>query len=220
MKVQNIIFDSSALITLGMNDLLDELERLRERFKGKFLITKSVESESIKRPLGIKKYKLGALKIKDLLERKIIEIYDEEKIRKETKLTLHIANHIYSVNGDWLKIIQEGEASCLALANLLKDSVVVVDERTTRLLGEDPRKLRKILGRKLHSDVKINNKNLDFFKGFKFIRTSELMYVAYKKGLVDIKDGIELLDALLYGVKFKGCAISTDEINEIKRLEK
>ncbi len=28
----------------------------------------------------------------------------------------------------------------------------------------------------------------------------------------------ELLDALLYGVKFKGCAISSVEIEEMKRL--
>lgn len=216
--MKNLIFDSSALITLSMNNLLDELERLKNKFKGKFLITKAVEYETILRPLGIKKYELGALKVKELLKNKVIEISEHEKLDKETQMALKLSNHVFSAGGEWLNIIQEGEASCLALGKMLKDSVLVVDERTTRLLGEDPEKLRKILSRKLHTDVKMNNQNLDFFKNFKFLRTSELMYVAYKKGLIDIKDGTQLLDALLYGVKYKGCAISSNEIEEIKRL--
>ena len=43
------------------------------------------------------------------------------------------------------------------------------------------------------------------------------MYIAYKKGLVRIKDK-KILDAILYALKFKGCSISTDEIERIKKL--
>ena len=43
------------------------------------------------------------------------------------------------------------------------------------------------------------------------------MYVAYKKGLIKIQDP-QLLDALLYAMKFKGAAISGDEIKEILRI--
>jgi len=216
--MKNLIFDSSSLITLSMNGLLDELERLKQKFKGKFLIPPSVEYESVKRPIKIKKYKLGALKIEDLIKRNVLEVYTDEKLKKESDLTLKLANHCFSARGKWLNIIQEGEASCLALSSLLKNCILVVDERTTRLLGENPEKLRKILSGKLHTNVSLNKKNIDFFRDFKFIRSSELVYVAYKKGLVDIKDGKEILDALLYGVKFKGCSISSSEIKEIKRL--
>ena len=38
-----------------------------------------------------------------------------------------------------------------------------------------------------------------------------------QKGLVNLSDG-NVLDALLYAVKFKGCSISDDEIREIKKL--
>jgi len=222
MKGKNLIFDSSSLITLSMNGLLDELERLKKIFKGDFLITKEVEHECVSRPMKIKKYALGAFGINKLIKNKTLVFprVDNRKLKKETQLSLKLANHIYSARNEWLKIIQEGEASCLALAKILKNSVLVVDERTTRLLGEDPKKLEKILSRKLHSGVRIDKKNLSYFKDFKFLRSSELVYVAYKKGLVDIKGEKGLLDALLYGVKFKGCSISSDEIKEIERLEK
>ena len=39
----------------------------------------------------------------------------------------------------------------------------------------------------------------------------------YKKKIVEFGNHV-LLDALLYAVKFKGCAISGDEIKEIKNL--
>ena len=45
------------------------------------------------------------------------------------------------------------------------------------------------------------------------------MYVAWKKGLIEIADGNKVLDALLWALKFKGCAISGDEINEIKAIK-
>ena len=61
-------------------------------------------------------------------------------------------------------------------------------------------------------------KNFKFFEGFKFIRSAELIYVAYKKNVTRIKDGKDVLDALLYAVKFSGCAISGDEIKEMKRI--
>jgi hypothetical protein len=44
------------------------------------------------------------------------------------------------------------------------------------------------------------------------------MYVAWKKGIIPLKDGITVLDALLFALKFKGCAISGDEIKEIKKI--
>ena len=45
------------------------------------------------------------------------------------------------------------------------------------------------------------------------------MYVAYKKDLIRWKQK-NILDALLYSLKFKGCAISNEEINEIKKIDR
>ena len=86
------------------------------------------------------------------------------------------------------------------------------------MLTEAPEDLERMMEKKLHTALDANLKLLNELKGLRFIRSAELLYIAFKKGLVDIKDGKDLLDALLYGVKFKGCAISSGEIEEMKRL--
>ena len=72
--------------------------------------------------------------------------------------------------------------------------------------------------KKLHTPLDPNLSLLEGMKKFKFIRSAELLYIAYKKDLIGVKKEKELLDALLYGVKFKGCAISSVEIEEMKKL--
>ena len=85
------------------------------------------------------------------------------------------------------------------------------------MLSEKPENLKKLLQKKLHVRIDIKKENLKHFKGFKIVRSTELIYIAYKKELVRIKDK-KILDALLYALKYKGCAISVDEIELIKRL--
>ena len=94
----------------------------------------------------------------------------------------------------------------------------MVDERTTRMLCEMPKNLRALLESKLHTSVHAEEGNFKFFSGLKIIRSSELSYIAYKKGLIGISASKQLVDALLYAVKFKGCAISSQEIEQIKKL--
>jgi len=227
-----IIFDASTLITFAMNGLLEELRNLKKIFNGKFIITNEVKKEIVDKPITIARFRLEALKLKKLIDEKVlemplsIEIRDEE-ISKKTNEILSVANNIFigQVRGSnsekTIHIIDLGEASCLALSKMLTEknvkNVIAIDERTTRMLGERPENLQKLLERKLRTKINLKEKNFDFFKGFKFIRSSELVYVAYKKGLVKLKNHV-VLDALLYAVKFKGCSISGDEIREIKNL--
>lgn len=224
MKV--IIFDASTLITFAMNGLLHEFRELKKIFKGKFIITEDVKREVIDKPIKIKRFELEALRIKQLLEEGVLEMasslgVDVNEVSKRTKEFLDAANTMFKGRGRDINIIQIGEASCLALSRILDEkkveNVLAVDERTTRMLGEKPENLKKLLQKKLHTQVTLVKENFKFFTGFKFIRSSELVYVMYKKGVTGLKNGI-VLDALLYAVKFKGCAISGDEIKEIKRL--
>ena len=109
----------------------------------------------------------------------------------------------------------------MALGKILNEknivNVIAIDERTTRMLSERPENLKKLLEKKLHTKVSYKKERVKFFSDFKIIRSAELVYIAYKKGLVNLSDG-NVLDALLYAVKFKGCSISDDEIREIKKL--
>ena len=95
------------------------------------------------------------------------------------------------------------------------DSVIAMDERTTRLLIENPKSLKKLMEYRLHISVEM--RKTPNFEDVIFLRSTELIYVAWKKGLVQIKDK-GVLDAMLYALKYKGAAISSDEIEEIKRL--
>lgn len=205
-----------------MNGLEGLLKELKKHFNGKFIITPDIKYEVIDKPLDIKRFKLGAFKIRELLKEGVLESsssldIDNKELNKRRKEVLKKANKCYYAKKDFIEIIHKGEASCLALSLMLKDSILVVDERTTRMLTEKPNNLRKLLENKLHTKVELKN-NPDFVKNLKFLRSSELVYVAFKKGFVDLNDGPDLLDALLYGVKYKGCAISKEEIEKLKQL--
>ncbi len=86
------------------------------------------------------------------------------------------------------------------------------------MLVESPDKLGEFLERKMHTKIISKKTNFDIFKNFKIIRSAELVYIAHKKKLVKIGNG-QLLDALLWAVKFKGCSISNQEINEMKKIK-
>ena len=189
------------------------------------MITKDVKWEVIDKPMKIKRFKLEALGVEKLLKEKVLEMssslkIDDNLISKKTEEIKSVANNLFEAKGKYLHLIDLGEASCLALSKILDEkgiqNVVAVDERTLRMLGEKPENVRELLERKLHTKVVLKKENFGIFKGFKFIRSAELIYVAYKKKLFDLENGI--LEALLYAVKSKGCAISGEEIKEIMRI--
>ena len=221
-----VIFDAGCLISFSMNGITDYIRRLKSIFKGKFLITNQVKFEIIDKPIKIKKFELEALKLKALLDDKTLELpssinIDDNEVSKKTDEFLRVANSTFSGRGKDIKIMDLGETSCLALSRIITEkgikNIIAVDERTTRLLVEKPENLIRIFERKMNTKINSKRENYKFFSGFRIVRSAELVYVAYKKGLVKLKGNL-VLDALLYAVKFKGAAISGDEIEQIKRL--
>lgn len=221
-----IVFDSSTLVSFAMNGLFEELKSLKKIFKGKFIITKEVKEEIVNKPLTIKRFELEALKLEELIQEKILELpsslgVEDKKITEKTTELMKIANNSFISQGVGIKLIDIGETSCVALSQILIDkkiqNILAVDERTTRMLSENPETLKSIMEKRLHTKINIKNENLKIFKNLRFIRSVELIYLAHKKGLLTIKSK-NALDALLYALKFKGCSVSEDEIEQIKRL--
>ncbi|MBS3099719.1 hypothetical protein J4463_00690 [Candidatus Pacearchaeota archaeon] len=221
-----IIFDSGTLITMSMSCSLDLIRKLKKIFPGKFLITKEIEKEIVEIPMKIKKYKLGAMFLKDLITDKILEFpesmgIERSEIEHETKKINLIANNSFFVGNEPVKIIDLGEASAVALSFILNsrkiDNIIAIDERTTRVFCEKPENVKGILEMKTHKQVEFRQKSLSEFKQIKFMRSSELIYVGFKKGLLE-NNSKEFLDALLYSAKFKGCAVSSEELKEIEHL--
>ena len=222
-----LILESGTIINFSMNGLLYIIEELKKKFDGKFIITSQVKWETIDRPQKVPRFQLEALRVKKLLDNKIIELpsalgISEDEIKAETKVLMDIANHTIKQGDQWIKIVSEAEISCLALSSILRkkgiDDIIAIDERTTRILSEKPKNLEKIISRKLHQKVKLTT-DADFsaFKEFKFIRSTELAYVAHKKGVLRVK-GPNALEAALFATKFKGSSISYDEVNALKKL--
>ncbi|PNX46130.1 MAG: hypothetical protein BV456_12670 [Thermoplasmata archaeon M8B2D] len=221
-----IIFDSGTLISFSMNGVTDLIRKLKGIFKGKFLITQDIKREVIDTPLKIKRFELEALKIKALLDEGIIEMpssigMNDSEISSKAQEIMNTANKMFASSNRDVHLLDVGECSCLALSKMLTEkgiqNVLAVDERTTRMLSENHEGLRNFLQKKLHTKIKINEESVKLFQGFRFLRSTELAYVAYKKGLVPLKNG-NVLDALLYAMKFKGAAISGEEIQQIERL--
>jgi len=226
LKQKAVVFDSGTLINLSMNGLLYILEELKQLNSIKFFITHYVKNETVNRPIGIPRFELGALRIQNLIENKTIEMPESinipnSQIESITQDLLDKANHTVQSNGKWINIVSNAEMSCLALSMILTrnnvENFIAIDERTTRILSEKPQNLKEIMEKKLHQEIKIDEKNFSDFKDFKFIRSTELVYVAHKKGILDVA-GAKALEAALYATKFHGSSVSFEEINVLKRL--
>jgi len=143
-------------------------------------------------------------------------------ITKKTQELIKIANRVIEDNGRPVKIVSDAEISCLALSSILSEkkieNMIMVDERTTRLLSEKPQNLEKLMSHKLHHPVKLSpTSDFSKFKEFRFIRSTELVYIAYKKKLCELRDP-DILEAMLYAVKYKGTSVSEEEVQQMVRL--
>lgn len=218
------IFDSGAIISLAMNNLLYILPALQK--KTKLIITPAVKREIIDRPLTIPRFALEALQVKELFDQGILELPEAVGISSatltaETTKLMDKANHFVQAGGVWVPIVSEGEISCLALSEALTakgiDNLIAIDERTTRLLIEAPRNLERLMSDKLHKRITLTYQDLSVFSAFRCIRSSELVVVAYKQGILH-PNTKQALAAALYATKFKGSSITFEEIEQLKKL--
>ncbi|MEK6891920.1 MAG: hypothetical protein AABX25_01920 [Nanoarchaeota archaeon] len=227
--MKSIIFDAGPIISLATNNLLFILPPLKKHFNGKFYLTSSVKKELVDRPFEIKKFKFEAIQIEKLIEDGVLEIIDNDFIRNESPKLLAIANTTFKAFGNYMQIVHFAEMSTLAAAINLNADSVAIDEKTTRLLMENPKLLLEILKKTLHTSISVNELNLKEFrsrtKNIRAIRSIELVAIAYEHGILDgyitkLPDAKRnLLESVLWGVKIGGCAVSRDEIGQIIRME-
>lgn len=224
-----LIFDAGPLINFAMNGLLDVLIPLKKKFNGSFLITKEVKTEIIDRPLTIRKYELEALRIQEFFTQGVISYADlsesqVDELRQIRDGFLQTANSLFFTRRGSIHLLDKGEAAALALSVILSRETkrpvpLVIDEKTARMLCENPENLRKLLEKKFHESIKVNIKQYNLFKSFKIIRSTELIYLAFQNKFVTFNDS-RTLEALLYALKYHGCSITDGEIEEMKLLAK
>lgn len=222
----DLIFDAGPIISLSLNNLLWVLNKLKQRFHGRFVLPLAVHKELVERPLKGKKYKYEAFQVQRLVEQNILEVVDNKTIRQAAKKLSILANNCFTARNQPLRIVQDGEIEALALA-LMRDKVMVMDERITRMLVENPKSLGKRLEKRYHFPVQMNEGNIRDFqdkaKSVEIIRSVELVARAVELGMFNDKliripnAKRELVDSLLWGLKLNGCAVSEQELRSLAR---
>ncbi len=228
--MKSIVFDSGPIISLAMNNLLWLLDPLKQKFKGEFFIPEAVKAEIIDRPLTTKIFEFEALQVESLIRQETIKIISSSEIERLANHLGTLANSAFVAMGNPIKIVQYGEMQALATAINLDSDAIVIDERITRLMIENPRIVAEIMRNKLHTHIQINMQNIDEFqqhtRRIRVIRSVELVTIAFEQGMLqkylpERQDGRRmLLDSILWGVKLKGCSVSPSEIERIMKLEK
>lgn len=225
--MKSLVFDAGPIISLSTNNLLWVLESLRKRFDGDFVLPMGVKREVVDRPLQTRKFKFEALQVQKLIDGGTFKVVRADDITKKGRELMKLANDIIIGHDCCIKIVQVGEIEVIAAALLSGSDTVVVDERVTRTLIEHPNRLKKLMERRLHTQLKINKKSLkkfvDITKHLRVIRSIELVTVAFELGILD--DYIvkipharrELLESLLWGLKLNGASVSEAEIDAIVR---
>ncbi len=224
MKI--IFFDAGPVISLVMSRLVWILPELKKKYGGKFYITPAVRLELVERPLNVHRFQFEALQVMKLINDGVLEVY--EKVPKEKALELkEMANSSFSIEGRNMDILQSGEVESVAAAWESGAEAVVMDERTLRLFIENSAEMEKLLERRFRKNVVSDGRMMRNFserlKGITIIRSVELVSVAYKLGLLDgyvprQKGGRELLvESILWAEKYNGCAVTEQEIEEMKK---
>jgi len=212
-----IVFDTGPLISLSNTCLLEALNYL----PSELYITPTVYREVYVHPRRKRIYAWSAERIGELIGRKIfVHTLSAADLSTVEHLDRVLNSVFYSSRGP-IRILQRGELEAVVLAQRL-DKILAMDERTLRLIIEDPEQLRARLARKLHGWVKVNKERLErareLIRDIFVVRSVDIVAYAYEKGFLhDKKDPVAALRAALYALKYNGCAVSEEEIERYLR---
>ncbi len=218
---KTVVCDSSSLISLSESCNLGVLAFLKGKFGADFAIPPSVEKEIVERPSRVGRFTYSAARLHHLLNSGVLRVADPLTLASDAEGILSSANSLFSAEVP-LRIIQRGEAECMALLSPLKARALLIDEKTTRLLLEDPKKLLSLM-RAEHGAVKADETALGAFKRkypFTALRSTELVSFAAQNGFFDdfAPDANEIFHASVYALRYAGCAISQKEIGDYQKI--
>ncbi len=222
MKNKAVLCDASSLISLTDAGFLWVLYYLKKKHNIFLMIPKKVEYECITRPIGIKKYAIHGIRLRDAVNDGIIDVVDLD-VEKEGIELMEIANNMFFARGKPIHLVDAGEAEMIVLTKKLGVPNVLIDERNTRMLIENAEDLRDHQERELRVHITSNkklNEFKDIVKGIFAFRSSEVLGIAYEKGMFNKFQGMErqALEAGLNSLKYNGCAISFEEVGKLMNI--
>ena len=217
--MKKIVCDASSLISMSDNCLL----WLLPSYKTEFIVPEEVRREIIDRPIKNERFEFKAMRLQQAIDAGMIKVVSSKGVSSRATEIANLANSLFRYGKHDVKLIHGGEAESIALMEKQGIQTLLIDERTTRLVIEDRVSLKKYIQKRTGFHLKVNNmveKQLgEDFGHIDVIRSTELIAWAYEQGLLaKFGHGKELLHASLYGLKYSGCAISRDEIEEYMKL--
>jgi predicted nucleic acid-binding protein len=224
MPIKSIVCDSSALISLADTCNVDAFKFLTANGLN-FVITPVVREEIVNRPLTIKKYAFSASRLQKSITEGSLKLVESLTLHEQTKRILEIANNLVYIGNKPIELIQDGEAECLAIFASASAKALLVDEKTTRMLIENPSRLVDNLQSEYRDKPRLDEAKLAQFAalthGIICMRSSELLAIAFEKGFFDeYKDRKqEAFKAAIYSLREAGCGLTANEIAEYEGME-
>ncbi|MBI3588723.1 hypothetical protein HY095_05995 [Candidatus Micrarchaeota archaeon] len=220
-----ILCDSSSLISLSMSCNAGAIGFLHSQSpRVRFAITPKVMGEIVERPIQIRRFEYSAIRLNQLVAEKKLAVLNPPALAKTAAQLESIANDCFTAGKMPLAILQAGELEILAAAMLSGSSAVVVDEKTTRLLCENPGALRERLSQEYEAGVGMDDALVGEFqsktRGISFIRSCELLCIAAKKGFFSKYGKLqnEAFHSALYSLKAAGCSLTDGELREYEAI--
>ena len=227
--MSKMVVDSSTLISCGMNCLLWVFDEFR--YTGtEFLVPKEVEKEVIDRGLRTKKYRFEAIRVAHHFVNETLKT-SKKDLSKQTNKLLNLANSSFYIKNNPLKILEKADAEVAALAIKEKADAILTDERTLRLLIEDPDAMEKMLEHRMHKNVRVDKRKLYSFQKevgkIRVLRSVDLLAAALTDKIFEPtfqrckKIGIsekDIISGILFALKFSGCSVSFREVNDLTNL--
>ena len=220
-----IVCDSSTLISLSDTCNIECLYFLRNNSSASFLIPPSVYNEIITCPLHIPRFEFSAVRLRKALEDGAFHQVTAPQIEQATREIMSAANKCFRLNGKPLSLLHEGEAQCLAAYNAAGAAALAIDEKTTRLLIEDPFKLLQALKEEYRGHLSVDESALATFtektRGMTIIRSAEIIAVAAQKGFFQEYKAFEnqAFHSALNALRRAGCSMTQNELEEYSQIK-
>ena len=187
----------------------------------RFVIPQSVFDETVSRPETIRRFELNAVRLKQAVAEGWIELVKPDQTTTEYMSKLaDLCNKSFFSSERSLELLQKGELEAMAVFKQLSADGLAIDERTCRMILEDPFRLQSLIGKRNDQRITVDEKRLSELTTFLgkplVVRSCDLLALAYKQKLFpdDLVQSKQGLEAALWSVKFTGCAVSGSEIED------
>ncbi|MBI4044237.1 MAG: hypothetical protein HY392_00845 [Candidatus Diapherotrites archaeon] len=219
--MKKLVFDASSIISLSEKCFINIIGKLAEEKKAGFFMPESVFFETVTHPMKIRRFELNAFRIQSAINNNwFTAVKPGTETARTLQATMKIAQNLCYADGQPIQIMHRGELEALALLKEMNADALVIDERTTRMLLEEPQNLRSLLEFRHRKKIRFDEKKLlefrRLFGGTRIFRSSEMLALAYEQNCFgkELEHSRASLKAALFSVKYAGCAITHSEINE------